>query len=522
MAGPSSPTHLVLFAYEAWGHTRPLCNLAARFVKSRPFHVTFFTTDAFRLRVTAELFRSFEPHESGLLGLIRVVALQNGGAHPLDHDVLDASFADAYAKLVKSEAILCTHSGTQYAPLPPPRAAIIDFYASSPLQSVRKLSRKSVKVYAWYSGAASALPSFYGPEIAGGKGNLRAKIEAEVRRTGREAADVAAEISLAFNGSIMHIPGLPPMYDYEVYPQKTSIRKSIGNMMLTAYETFAGCDGVIMSTPECYEPQTLTAIRDLFARTSRSIWVCGPLLATSEQALAQEREQSSKALEIEEFMDSILSSHGKHSLVYFSLGSLYWSPSEPQKIWAFLDVLMEMEIPFIMSYASRWAVIPDTVVQKVNHYGLGFLSAWSPQQLILAHPVTGWFVTHGGHNSVVEAISQGIPMICWPFAFDQPTNSVHLTCNLDIAYELFEVRNAHGLKPVHRIGRAPQGSLAAVRQEARAVLEHAFGSEGQRKRMNAQRLKTTFARAWLESGEARLAIESFLDTFSSHTLLSHL
>lgn len=84
-----------------------------------------------------------------------------------------------------------------------------------------------------------------------------------------------------------------------------------------------------------------------------------------------------------------------------------------------------------MSYASRWAVIPDTVVQKVNHYGLGFLSAWSPQQLILAHPVsyeddpkmlscpypdgcyfkvTGWFVTHGGHNSVVEAISQGIPM----------------------------------------------------------------------------------------------------------------
>lgn len=70
----------------------------------------------------------------------------------------------------------------------------LQFYASSPLQSVRKLSRKSVKVYAWYSGAASALPSFYGPEIAGGKGNLRAKIEAEVRRTGREAADVAAEV----------------------------------------------------------------------------------------------------------------------------------------------------------------------------------------------------------------------------------------------------------------------------------------------------------------------------------------
>lgn len=106
-------------------------------------------------------------------------------------------------------------------------------------------------------------------------------------------------------------------WEHDVNGIRVSVLNSRSRRLkLDKFRTFAGCDGVIMSTPECYEPQTLTAIRDLFARTSRSIWVCGPLLATSEQALAQEREQSSKALEIEEFMDSILSSHGKHSLVY--------------------------------------------------------------------------------------------------------------------------------------------------------------------------------------------------------------
>lgn len=83
----------------------------------------------------------------------------------------------------------------------------------------------------------------------------------------------------------------------------------------------------------------------------------------------------------------------------------------------------------LLSHASCFAVIPDAVRKKVDIYGLGLLSKWSPQQTILSHPVrtldffwpggrltdrteqvTGWFVTHGGQNSILEAITAGIPM----------------------------------------------------------------------------------------------------------------
>ena len=41
----------------------------------------------------------------------------------------------------------------------------------------------------------------------------------------------------------------------------------------------------------------------------------------------------------------------------------------------------------ILSHASPFAVIPDEVREKVKAYGKGVLSAWTPQQLILDHPV---------------------------------------------------------------------------------------------------------------------------------------
>ncbi|EDL75668.1 rCG50973 [Rattus norvegicus] len=49
---------------------------------------------------------------------------------------------------------------------------------------------------------------------------------------------------------------------------------------------------------------------------------------------------------------------------------------------------------------------------------------WIPQSDLLAHPRIHLFVTHGGLNSINEAIQHGVPMVGITVFGDQPENMV--------------------------------------------------------------------------------------------------
>lgn len=102
--------------------------------------------------------------------------------------------------------------------------------------------------------------------------------------------------------------------------------------------------------------------------------------------------------------------------------------------------------------------------------------------------------------------------ICWPFSFDQPLNAIHLTENLDVAYELFQVRTGPGLNPVYRLEKAPEGTVEAVREEARSVLQNAFGEDGSCKRANMNVLREKTLDAWSKQGSSTREIETFLES----------
>ena len=105
--------------------------------------------------------------------------------------------------------------------------------------------------------------------------------------------------------------------------------------------------------------------------------------------------------------------------------------------------------------------------------------------------------------------------ICWPFVFDQPAISAHLSCNLKVAFELVEVRTgSDGLKPMLRNGRSPKGMREAVGEEFRQIIDACRGEQGEKLRRNAKEVQQKFETAWEDGGEAKRELNAFLERYA--------
>ena len=109
--------------------------------------------------------------------------------------------------------------------------------------------------------------------------------------------------------------------------------------------------------------------------------------------------------------------------------------------------------------------------------------------------------------------------ICWPIVADQPTSAAHLTENLNVAFELFQVRTGDGLKPLARNGLAAEGTREAVGIEIRQTIDLCRSEKGQAMRSNAEQIKMKFVKAWEDDGTARQEIRKFIHKYSTSDLI---
>ncbi|XP_049376601.1 UDP-glycosyltransferase 74G1-like [Solanum stenotomum] len=184
------------------------------------------------------------------------------------------------------------------------------------------------------------------------------------------------------------------------------------------------------------------------------------------------------------------------SVVYVSFGSL--AIVEAEQIEELAWGLKNSNNNFLWVVRSaEESKLPKNFLEELkltSGNNKGLVVPWCPQLQVLEHESTGCFLTHCGWNSILEAISLGVPMVTMPQWADQPTN-------------------AKLVKDVWEIGvRAKQDEKGIVRREIieeciKLVMEE---EKGKLIRENAKKWKEMARNAVDEGGSSDKNIEKFV------------
>ncbi|GAU29076.1 hypothetical protein TSUD_278320 [Trifolium subterraneum] len=233
-----------------------------------------------------------------------------------------------------------------------------------------------------------------------------------------------------------HIPGLPqiPIADM---PEQVLDREGRGyKVFLDMATSMIESDGIIINTFDAIEARALKALKSglcLPKGTTPPLFCIGPMISPPSKG---EDERGSLCL-------SWLDSQPSQSVVFLCFGSMgRFSKAQLNEIAIGLE---KSEKRFL------WVVRSDTDLEKLSLEELlpeGFLDRtkekgmvvrnWAPQREILSHESVGGFVTHCGWNSVLEAISIGVPMIAWPLYAEQRLNRLIMVEEMKVALKLNE------------------------------------------------------------------------------------
>ncbi|KAL7279926.1 hypothetical protein ACG7TL_006335 [Trametes sanguinea] len=538
-----------------WGHVRPLCIASARMVKLRPtLTLTICIASRMYDRARTEIMRDFAHDDKEPLSRIRAIDEEltdyfaHGGTrmisvyegkNTLDPEALVDNFLAVWNKLSSGETVSAksldgversvnlreaplhatlidsrTQGNAERLLTELPHLPFVQSYALEIFMALQKQRESSstplhLNIYTWLPVATNCIPPLFGVD-------MWPLAEAIAEREG-----------ISFNDAAHRSPS--DDWSNVLFP---SGAERCGRIFIKVPRMLAQTDGILTIDAADYQPEVTAAMRAQLAETGRKMYYAGPLIANAESGTSSQRKQSAQDTAddlpaehgqqgVLDFMDAQLKTRGERSVMYVSFGSMFW-PLDPAKLLVALEVLMEQNVPFVITRPSPFAQIPDDFMKKLEEYGQVYIADWVPQQALLHHPAMGWCLTHGGHNTTLECITAGVPMIVWPIVMDQPTNAVHLSDGLNVAYELIEVRNGHGLGRIYRTGYTPVGTLDAVREELRDVLARAFGADGEAKRGRVEALRERLLSAWQGSGSGqgrlkdgsgigRREVEAFLD-----------
>ncbi|KAJ9552281.1 hypothetical protein OSB04_016326 [Centaurea solstitialis] len=126
----------------------------------------------------------------------------------------------------------------------------------------------------------------------------------------------------------------------------------------------------------------------------------------------------------------------------------------------------------------------------------GFITSWCSQEKVLNHPSVGGFLTHCGWGSTIESLSAGVPMICWPFMWDQLTNCRYICKEWEVGLEMGE---------------------KVKRDQVKKLVEELMGEEGDEMRKKAMEWKEKALLATAPNGSSFLNVDNLIEEIAAQS-----
>lgn len=257
------------------------------------------------------------------------------------------------------------------------------------------------------------------------------------------------------NSDEFHVPGFPDRYRFHKTQLHQFMRNADGTDVWSNFfqkqislslKSFA----YLCNTIEEIEPLGLELLRKYI---KIPVWPIGPLLPaailngishSTSSSISFQRNGKQPEISTEKCIEW-LDLHYPDSVLYISFGSQ--NSINHSQMMELAIGLEESGKPFIWvirppvgfdrkaEFKAEW--LPDGFEERIKCKKQGLLVRnWAPQLEILSHKSTGGFLSHCGWNSILESLSQAVPIIGWPLAAEQAYNSKMLVEEMGVSVEL--------------------------------------------------------------------------------------
>ncbi|KAJ4752295.1 Glycosyltransferase [Rhynchospora pubera] len=251
----------------------------------------------------------------------------------------------------------------------------------------------------------------------------------------------------------------------------------------------------------------------------KKVWTVGPFCLYNKDDEMKMGRGNKEAVDKSHSVLKWLDGRNAASVLYINFGSI--AVTRPQQLMEIGSGLEASNRPFIWVMkkkeitpaVEKW--LADGFEERTKDRGL-IIVGWAPQVVILSHPAVGGFMTHCGWNSLLEAITMGVPTITWPRFADQFVNENLVVDVLGIGVSLGEKEPNIGIDDVIRV------KSDDIRKAVDALMDG--GIEADERRQRSKDFSEKAKKAVEEGGSSYVNLTDFIHYFTearSELALAH-